>query len=146
MSGRMGNVRLWLAAILVFGLVGTEIELYLLEHYEDGWQFVPLVLIATALIGVAWHGLSGSHASLVLLRLTMALFVIAGPVGVALHYHGAEEFQLEIDPSQRGWPLWRKALGAQAPPVLAPGLMMQFGLLGLAYTFVRPNLKGGSAL
>jgi hypothetical protein len=72
----------------------------------------------------------------------MALLVIAGPVGVALHYHGAEEFQLEIDPTQGGWPLWRKVLGAQAPPVLAPGLMMQFGLLGFAYGLLRPDLKG----
>ena len=138
----MGKVRQWLAGILAFGLVGTEVELLLLEHFEDEWQFVPLVLIALALIVLVWHGLSGSHASVLALRMTMGLFVVAGPVGVALHYHGAEEFQLEIDATQHGWPLWLKALRAQAPPVLAPGLMMQFGLLGLAYAYARTDLKG----
>jgi multisubunit Na+/H+ antiporter MnhB subunit len=133
----MGNLRQWLAAILVFGLVGSGIELLLLKHYEDEWQFVPLVLIAAALIALAWNARTRSRASRLLLRLTMVMFVLAGPVGVGFHYHGAEEFQLEIDPSQHGWPLWKKVLRAQAPPVLAPGLMMQFGFLGLVYTSER---------
>jgi hypothetical protein len=142
----MGRLRRWLAAILVFGLVGTEIELLLLEHYEDEWQYVPLVLIALAIVVLAWHGRSASAASRRTLQLVMAIFVFAGPLGIMLHYHGAEEFQLEIDPSQHGWPLWRKALRAQAPPVLAPGLMTQFGLLGLVYASGESGLEGRSGL
>jgi hypothetical protein len=146
MSARMGRLRRWLAVILAFGLVGTEIELFLLEHYEDEWQYLPLVLIALAIVAIAWHARMPSTASRRTLQLVMAFFVVAGPVGIALHYHGAEEFQLEIDPSQHGWPLWRKVLRAQAPPLLAPGLMMQFGLLGLVYASRDSELEGRTGL
>ncbi|HYJ16246.1 MAG TPA: hypothetical protein VE170_12200 [Candidatus Limnocylindria bacterium] len=32
-------------------------------------------------------------------------------------------------------------IGAKAPPLLAPGSMVQLGLLGLAYTYKHPALK-----
>ena len=69
----------------------------------------------------------------------MALFVIAGILGVWLHYRGAAEFQLEMDASQHGPALWWKALRAKAPPVLAPGLMMQLGFLGLVFAYRRES-------
>src|ERR1700680_4126562 len=50
-ADRVESLRQWLFWVLVLGLAGTETELLLLEHYEDPWQFVPLVLIACA-IGV----------------------------------------------------------------------------------------------
>jgi hypothetical protein len=62
-------------------------------------------------------------------------FILAGPVGIALHYRGSTEFQKEIDPSISGFALFRKAMKAQAPPALAPGLMTQLGVLGLALTY-----------
>ena len=49
------HVRQWLVWILLLGLVGTEIELLLLEHYDGASQFIPLVLIAAALVAVVWH-------------------------------------------------------------------------------------------
>jgi len=33
------------------------------------------------------------------------------------------------------WELVQKVMRAKAPPVLAPGMMLQFGLLGLAYAY-----------
>jgi hypothetical protein len=33
------------------------------------------------------------------------------------------------------WELVEKVMRAKAPPVLAPGMMLQFGLLGLAYAY-----------
>jgi hypothetical protein len=33
------------------------------------------------------------------------------------------------------WVLVEKVLRAKAPPLLAPGMMLQLGLLGLAYVF-----------
>jgi hypothetical protein len=45
------------------------------------------------------------------------------------------EFQLEMDPSLQGVNLYRKAILAKTPPALAPGAMIQLGLIGLAYTF-----------
>ena len=130
--------RRWVIAILGFGAAGAGIELLLLEHYEDPWQLVPLCLIALALVVLCWHAVGGTAASVWALQGTMALFVLAGIVGVLLHYRGAVAFQLEIDASQHGWALWNKVLRAKAPPVLAPGLMMQLGFLGLAYAYRHP--------
>jgi hypothetical protein len=42
-----------------------------------------------------------------------------------------------IDPAMDGWTLTKKIFHAKAPPALAPGLMIQLGLIGLAFTFTK---------
>jgi hypothetical protein len=64
---------------------------------------------------------------------------------MVLHFKANIEFQSEVDPSATGWPLWMKAIRAKAPPALAPGVMIQLGLLGLVYTFKHPAMKGDSS-
>ena len=51
------------------------------------------------------------------------------------HFRGSAEYQLEIDPDISRWDLLKKILQAKAPPLLAPGMMIQLGLLGLAYAY-----------
>ena len=121
--------------VLVFGLVGTEAELLLLEHYEDPWQFVPVVLIALAAVVLAWYVEAHDAVSLRVFLGIMVLFLIAGFLGLALHFRGAAQFQMEIDPAMGTWDLIKKVMRAKAPPVLAPGVMLQLGLIGLAYGF-----------
>ncbi len=128
-------------AVLVLGQVGVLADLLVLNHFEDSWQLVPLVLIGLALAAIAWYLLGGGAVSLRLLQVTMALFVVAGAAGMVLHYRGNLEFQLEIDASQHGWELFKKVIHAKAPPALAPGAMAQLGLLGLAYVFRHPALE-----
>src|SRR5262245_11860246 len=135
----MSVVRRSLLALFVFGATGTGIELLLLAHYDGFWQLVPLGLIAIALIVIAWHLAQRDRASLRALETTMAAFVLAGCVGTFLHYEGAAEFQLEIDRTQHGWPLLKKVMTAKAPPVLAPGVMLQLGFLGLIYALRHPD-------
>ena len=65
----------------------------------------------------------------------MVLFVAAGLAGVYYHFAANVEFQRETDPALRGSALLWKALHAKVPPALAPGVMVQFGLVGLAYTY-----------
>ena len=126
-------LRRWILIVLVVGLAGSGIELLLIEHYEEAPQLVPLVLVAASLGVIAWHVASGSPASLRGLQLMMLLCLAAGAVGMALHFQGAAEFQLELDPSISRAALVQKVMRAKAPPVLAPGVMVQLGLLGLAY-------------
>ncbi len=61
-----------------------------------------------------------------------------GLLGVVLHVRGNAEFQREMDPSLAGPTLWWKTLRAKAPPALAPGVLVQLGLLGLVYA-ARPH-------
>jgi hypothetical protein len=130
----INTIRKSLLALLVFGLVGTGVELLLLGHYEEAWQLVPLGLIGAGLVVLAWDAMRSTAATRRIVRITMVLFVLAGGVGVVLHYRGNLEFQLEIDASQSRWDLFRKVMQAKAPPALAPGVMTQLGLLGLIYT------------
>ena len=133
-------LRRWLLAILGLGLVGTAAELVLLEHYETPGQWVPLMAIALALAVLIWHGARGDRLSIRALQATMVLFLAAGIAGAGLHFRGGAEFQLEIDASQSRWEIVKKVMRAKAPPVLAPGLMVQLGLVGLAYAYRHPAL------
>jgi len=133
-------IRRYLLAVLALGLVGTAIELILLEHYETAVQFVPLVSIALALAVLIWHRATGDGLSIRALQATMVLFLMAGIAGAGFHFRGAAQFQLEIDPSQNRWEIFKKVMRAKAPPVLAPGLMVQLGLVGLVYAYRHPAL------
>lgn len=133
-------IRRWLLAVLGLGLVGAGAELVLLEHYESPVQWAPLVSIGLASAVLIWHTVKGDALSIRALQATMVLFLMAGTAGVGFHLRGAAEFQLEIDPSQPRWEIFKKAMRAKAPPVLAPGLMVQLGLVGLAYAYRHPAL------
>jgi len=132
---RIGVLRRWILGVLTLGLLGTVTELLLLKHYEQPLQFVPLVLIGLAFVTLAWNLIQDSPASRRALVIVMLLFVLAGFAGAVAHFIGSAEYQLELDPSMNTWDLVVKVMRAKAPPVLAPGMMLQLGLLGLAYVF-----------
>ena len=119
-------------------MLGTAADLMLLDHHEDAWQLVPLVLIGLGLAAAAACAWAAGPGAILLLRVVMVSFVGAGVLGVLLHYFGNVEFQKELDPQQAGWPLFVKAITAKAPPALAPAVMIQMGLLGLLYTYRHP--------
>jgi len=131
-------LRRFVLAVLTLGMCCLLANLIALKHFEDSWPLVPLFLIGLALGAVAWYLAGGGAASVRLLQILMLFFVVAGALGVVLHYRGNMEFQLEIDPSQGGWELFSKVIQAKAPPAFAPGAMAQLGLLGLAYAFRHP--------
>ena len=134
-TDRLGLLRRWILVILVLGLLGTVTELVLLEHYEQPLQFVPLVLIVAAVSVLWWEFRRRDPASRRATQIVMGLFVLAGFVGFAAHFRGAAEYQLELNPDMSNWELLEKILRVKAPPLLAPGMMLQLGLLGLAYVF-----------
>jgi hypothetical protein len=136
------RLRLWVLGVLVLGLIGTVTELILLEHYEQALQFVPLVLIALGVVVLAWNYARADTASLRALQIVMGLFVLSGFAGMAAHFNGSMEYQLELNPDMSTWELLEKILHAKAPPLLAPGMMMQMGLLGLAYAFTDIRYRG----
>ena len=75
-------VRRSLFAILVLGLVGTEIELWLLKHTDGFWQIVPLGLIGAGIVVAVWCAVAESPASLRLLDVVMLAFILSGATGV----------------------------------------------------------------
>lgn len=123
--------------MLLFGTAGVFGELLLLGHTDGVWQWVPVALLGVGSLAMAWQLVRPSHASLQVLRALMALFVLSGIVGLALHYKGNVEFEREMYPSLAGWPLFKQAMTG-ATPALAPATMTLFGVLGFLYTFRHP--------
>ena len=128
-------LRRFLLAIFLLGVAGISTELWLMGHYEDFYQQIPLVLAVLLLAALAAVLLKPGRGTVRLFRVVMALFILSGLIGAILHFQVNLEFQLEMDPGLQGVNLYRKAILAKTPPALAPGAMIQLGLIGLAYTF-----------
>ena len=127
-----------LLALLLFGLLGTTAELLLLRHYESAWMFAPFAVIAIAAAAAAARLARPSAESVRRLRLSMLPLLAAGVAGAYLHYLGGLAFQADMDPTLPRWQMFWKVLHMQAPPTLAPGVLVQLALLGLASTYRDP--------
>jgi disulfide bond formation protein DsbB len=132
----LGTLRRLLLGILIFGAVGTATELLLIGHDEDGWQMIPLVVLALAVLAAVVMLVTRARAQAVrLFRGAMLLLLLSGATGSVLHYRANMEFKLEMDPSLSGLALFWSIVRAKAPPALAPGNMALLGLLGFACAF-----------
>jgi hypothetical protein len=136
-AGLLRRALLALVAITAGGLVA---ELLLLEHWDSPTQYIPLVLLVLVLgvaASAAWRATRGVLRAL---QALMVLCLVAGAVGVLLHYRGNVEWELEREGALHGWALFTEAVRG-ATPALAPGAMAQLGLLGLVATWRHPALR-----
>ena len=139
-DGGVVSLRRGVLLVFVLGTVGLGTELLLLDHFEEWRQQVPLVLLALGLILLAIRLLYRGAIILRLFRLTMLAFVLGGMVGLWFHLSANMEFELEMYPTLSGLKLLSKALGG-AMPALAPGALVQLGLIGFLYTYQHPVLS-----
>lgn len=127
--------------ILLFGLVGTEIELLLLKHTDGFWQLFPIALIAVTLVAVLWHIARRSAASVRAIQFLMLLDLASGLIGFVQHFIGNLGYARDSNPGLAGTELYTEAL-LGSTPTLAPGTMILLGLLGLVFSFRHPSLLG----
>jgi hypothetical protein len=125
--------------LTLFGMVGTFAELLLLGHFEGRPQWVPLVCLAAGCLVAVWTAVRPTRRSVHALRGAMAAFLPAGVLGIFFHLKSNVEFELEMRPSLAGSDLAIEALQG-AMPALAPGTLLQLGLLGLLVTYRHPAL------
>ena len=124
------TLRRTLVALLAFSCAGTLVELLLLEHW-DGWQqWVPLVLLGVGVVVTLAFLARPVRTLLGAVRGLAVAMAVAGAMGVWFHYDGNAAFERESTPDIRGMPLFTAAITG-ATPVLAPGTMVTFALLGL---------------
>ena len=129
-----------LLAIWVFGMLGVAAELVLLEHYEDVKQFIPFAVIALGMVVGAWMAIRPGAGVERAFRVTLALLLLSGILGVVFHYWGNLEFEKERDATLSGLPLvWEVLTGAT--PALAPGTMVLFAFIGYAALVARREPK-----
>lgn len=138
------SVRRLLLIVVMLGIVGLSAELYLLEHTETIWQWAPFVVLGVGLLSTMLVAARPNRFSVRAFQAIMALFVVTGILGLYLHYDGNAAFELEMDDSLQGMNLiWNALRGAT--PALAPGALVQLGLLGLIQAYRHPavhNLNG----
>lgn len=134
------RVRTLLLAVVCVGALGTLTDLLLLAHYQDAFQLIPTVLLVCCLLIIAWHSSRPSALTVRVLQGAMMMLLAAGTAGVAFHFNGAAQFQLEIDPSLTRSALFGKVIRVHAPPLLAPASLVQLALVGLIHTYHHPRL------
>ena len=139
-DGGIISMRRGVLLIFVIGTIGLGTELLLLDHFEEWRQQVPLVLLALGLILLAARMFYRGAIILRLFRWTMLAFVLGGMVGLWFHLSSNMEFELEMHPTLSGLELLFKALSG-AMPALAPGALVQLGLIGFLYTYQHPALS-----
>ncbi len=116
----------------LFMLLGTALELYLLDHYEDTLQLIPLLCIGTAILVIFLLFFQRTAFLLSVFKFILALTALSGFYGAFLHLRANYEFEKEMTPTANGWELFLESLSG-ALPALAPGSMIVLALLGYSY-------------
>ncbi len=134
-----------LLGIAAFGVLGTLVELVLIGHNQDAVQWLPFGLLGATGIGLVWVARASSPRALRAFRVLMAVVTLSSLLGLYFHLRGNIAFELETDPALAGFALLLKSVQG-GTPVLAPGILAQVGLLGLAFTYRHPNLVAAREL
>lgn len=131
---KAGNLRLKQVIIvaLIFMMVGTSMELYLLDHYEDLKQLIPIVCIGVSFLTMIVLFFQRTRIIVSFFKLLMGLTALSGVYGTFLHLSANYEFEQEMKPTAGGWDLFWESLSG-ALPTLAPGSMIVFALIGYSY-------------
>lgn len=138
------SLRQLVLALVLFGIIGLEIELAFLRHADSLAKWIPHISLLLGLVVTLSVYLSPRKSVLRSFQVIMVLYLLIGALGVYFHLKGNVEFAMERDPSLSGLKLLWKALRG-ATPALAPGALAQLGLLGLLYTYAHPTLTTSAA-
>ena len=130
-TGRFSLSQIILVALL-FMLFGTALELYLLEHYEDTLQLIPILCIGASILTLFILFFQRTKWIVNLYKLILGLTALSGVYGAFLHLKANYEFELEMKPTAKGWDLFMESLSG-ALPALAPGSMIVLALIGYSY-------------
>ena len=128
----MSKLKRVIAIAFLFMALGIGMELYLLDHYEDTQQLIPIICIAAALLGALIWFNRRDNASQAAFKWILFLTALSGVYGVYLHLQANYEFELEMKPALSGWELFTESLSG-ALPALAPASMIVLALIGYSY-------------
>ena len=132
--------RTLLLMVLALGAVGLTLELLLLEHWMVTPQLTPLVTLLLVLMVTVAVAFRPDRRSLRAFRAVMVWAVVAGFVGIGFHFRDNLAFEREVTPAASFSSLtWHAVRGAT--PLLAPGSLIQLGLVGLVFTWGHPGLR-----
>lgn len=128
-------------AIMALMALGGLLELLLIEHFKSGTQWIAVALLVMAGLSVAAIALWATPRVLRVFQVVMVLVALGGAIGVWEHLKGNLEVARELTPQAPTTDLLWRAVRKGAP-LLAPGVLVQLGLLGLAFTYRHPGFSG----
>ena len=126
------SVKKMIVLALLFMMIGTLLELYLLDHYEDAFQLIPVLCIAFSLINLIILFFKRSKIMVKLFKLVLVLTSFSGIYGVFLHLQSNFEFEQDMKPTATNWELFFESLSG-ALPTLAPMSMLVLAFIGYSY-------------
>lgn len=123
-------LRTALVVLLLVGGAGLLAELFLLDHLEDWRQWLPVIALGVGCVLAIVVLIRPGRTAWRSLLVTGVVFVLLGGVGIFFHTSGNREFELEMYPDLTGGKLLVETVTG-ATPVLAPGALVQLGLLAI---------------
>lgn len=117
---------------LIFFLLGSLTELYLIKHYEDTTQTIPIFCIGLSLASLIVLYFKVSKLTIILFKLSLFLISLVGLSGVFLHLNSNYEFEKEMRPNSNSLDLFIESLSG-ALPALAPLNLVLLAMVGYSY-------------
>ena len=121
-----------LVLALLFMMIGSLLELYLLDHYEDSWQLIPILSVGTTLVTLLILFLKKTKKLINLFKAVLILTALSGVYGVYLHLQSNFEFEQDMKPTAGFWQLILESLSG-ALPTLAPMSLVVLACIGYSY-------------
>jgi hypothetical protein len=140
------TLRRFALALAAIGVIGTLLELTLIKHYASKDQVIPYVLLGLAALGVIAVAVRPTTFVLRVFQVLMVVTVLGSGIGMLEHLKANARNAGAITDGER-LPTTPSAILAGIngfAPLLAPGVLAQVGLLGLAFTYRHPNLQASS--
>ena len=129
------------------GVVGTVPELLLLHHYNGKDQLIPFFTLGLSGIALIVVVIRQTASTIRALQVVMILTILSSGIGVLEHLkanarnagtlQNGERFPTSINAIISGFDGFAQ--------LLAPGVLVQVGLLGLAFTYRHPKIMNTSA-
>ena len=106
---------------------------------REVWQWTPLTMLTLSALTTVWVWRRPGPGVLRVYRGVMVVCVVAAVAGMVFHYNANATLELELDPTVGGVDLFWKAMRGGVPS-LAPGALLQVGLIGLIASWRHPAL------
>ena len=116
-------------------LIGTALELALLNHFEDTLQLIPVIGVGVCLVLLVFTALTKLGIFIRINSIILPVIALIGVYGVYLHFGVNMEFEQEMRPNA-DYMHWVKSSFTGAIPVLAPASLIVLSLLGYAYLLI----------
>lgn len=132
MKSRFYNLNYVILYTLIFFLFGSIIELYLIKHYEDVIQIIPIFCLGVSLGSLIILYFRVSKLTINLFKVSLSVISFVGLLGVILHLNSNFQFEKEMRPSSSTMDLFIESLSG-ALPALAPLNLVLLAMVGYSY-------------